>query len=259
VNLQIVDPTGKVIRTYSSNDTIPGPDPALNSEEYNKICQRNTSAPHCSVPLYWAAPNFALSTRAGMHRFTWDMRFDPIDATSQSEGGAVPHRTYIVTNTPWAPPGAYTVRLVADGKTYTQPLTLVLDPRVKTPASAMAQVATLSREMYDGAVALRAAYVSARAMSDRLTSPADVALKAQVDSIAPPPARAARAGFGFRQAPSGPPTLVSAGVAMMAAAMAMQQADVAPTVREVDAVAKARAQYKEVMARWSALAPKRGG
>ena len=72
-----------------------------------------------------------------MHRFTWDMRFDPIDGTSQSEGGAVPHRTYLVTNTPWAPPGAYTsVRLVADGKTYTQPLVLVLDPRVKTPAAA---------------------------------------------------------------------------------------------------------------------------
>jgi len=44
----------------------------------------------------------------------------------------------------------------------------------------------------------------------------------------------------------------------MAAAMAMQGADVAPTAREVDVVTKARAQYKEVMARWSALAAKRG-
>ena len=257
VNLQIVDAGGKVIRTYSSSDTIPGPDPALNPEAYDKICQRNTSAPHCSVPLYWAAPNLALSSRAGMHRFSWDMRFDPIDGTSQSEGGAVPHRTYLVTTTPWAPPGAYTVRLVADGKIYTQPLKLVLDPRVKTPASAMAQVATLSREMYDGAVALRAAYVTARAMSDRLTSASDAALKSQIDSIAPPPTRGARPGFGFRQAPSGPPTLESVRAAMMAAAMAMQGADVAPTAREVDAVTKARAQYKDVMARWSALAAKR--
>jgi hypothetical protein len=44
---------------------------------------------------------------------------------------------------------------------------------------------------------------------------------------------------------------------MMAAAMAMQGADVAPTAREVDAVTKARAQYKDVMARWSALSAKR--
>jgi hypothetical protein len=147
---------------------------------------------------------------------------------------------------------------VADGKSYTQPLKLVLDPRVKTPASAIAQVATLTREMYDGAVALHAAYVAARKMSDRLTSASDAALKAQIDSIAPPPTRGARPAFGFRQAPSGPPTLVSAGAAMMAAAMAMQNADVAPTAREVDAVAKARAQYKDVMARWNALAAKRG-
>ena len=96
-------------------------------------------------------------------------------------------------------------------------------------------------------------------MSDRLTSAGDAALKAQIDSIAPPTARGPRPGFGFRQAPSGPPTLVSAGAAMMAAAMAMQGADVAPTARQLDAVAKARAQYKEVMARWSGLAAKRGG
>jgi hypothetical protein len=149
------------------------------------------------------------------------------------------------------------VRLVADGKTYTQPLKLVLDPRVTTPASVMAQVATLSREMYDGAVALRAAYVSARTMSDRLTSAGDAALKSQIDSIAPPPTRGARQGFGFRPAPSGPPTLESVRAAMMAAAMAMQDADVAPTARQVDAVAKARAQYRDVMARWSALASRR--
>ena len=256
VNVQIVDAGGKVIRTYSSKDTIPGPDPALNQEEYNRICQRNMSAPHCSVPLYWAAPNLALSTRAGMHRFTWDMRYDPIDGTSPSEGGAVPHRTYLIVNTPWVAPGEYTVRLVVDGKTYTQPLTLVLDPRVKTPASVMAQVASLSREMYDGAVSLRATYVAARTLSDRLTSAGTAALKAQIDSLAPPPARGARPAFGFRQAPSGPPTLVSVGAAMMAAAMAMQDADVAPTTRQLEAVAKARAQYKEVLAQFKGLGPK---
>jgi hypothetical protein len=147
---------------------------------------------------------------------------------------------------------------VADGKTYTQPLKVVLDPRVKTPASAMAQVASLSREMYDGAVALRAAYVTARAMSSRLTSASDAALKVQIDSIAPPPTRGPRPGFGQRQAPSGPPTLESVRAAMMAAAMSMQDADVAPTARQIDAVAKARAQYKDVMARWNALAAQHG-
>jgi len=258
VTLEIVDGAGKVIRKYSSSDTIPGPDPALNPEAYNRICQRNPSTPRCSVPLYWAAPNVVLSSRAGMHRFSWDMRYDPVEGTALTETatGAVPHRTYFAATTPWVPPGSYTVRLIADGKSYTQPLTLVLDPRVKTPASAIAQVAALSREMYDGAVALRAAYMAARAISDRLASDGDAAFKSQIDSIAPPPARGARPVFGPRQAPSGPPTLESVRVAMMAAAMAMQEADVAPTAREVAAVTRARAQYKDVMSRWSTLAAK---
>jgi hypothetical protein len=45
---------------------------------------------------------------------------------------------------------------------------------------------------------------------------------------------------------------------MMAAAMSMQSADVAPTARQLEAVEKARAQYKEVMAKWKAMAAKRG-
>jgi hypothetical protein len=44
----------------------------------------------------------------------------------------------------------------------------------------------------------------------------------------------------------------------MGAAMSMQDADVAPTARQLEAVAKARAQYKDVMSRWAKLAPKRG-
>ena len=110
-----------------------------------------------------------------MHRFSWDLHFDPIGDEARGRGGdgdatgAVPHRTYPTVNAPWAPPGAYTVRLTVDGKTYTQPITLPLDPRVKTPAAGLAQLATLSREMYDGAVATHAAYVEARALVGRST------------------------------------------------------------------------------------------
>ena len=141
------------------------------------------------------------------------------------------------------------MRLVVDGKTYSQPLHLVLDPRVRTPVSVITQVAALSREMYEGAVQLRAAYVAARKKSEQTT---DAQLKSAIDSIAPA-AVVRRPGGGFGQAPSGPPTLETARAAMMSAAMSMQEADVAPTERQLDAVAKARAQYKELMARWKAL------
>jgi len=206
--------------------------------------------------LYWAAPNIALTATQGMHRFIWDMRYDPIEGTlSESEANAVPHRTYFAAVAPFAPPGAYTVRLTADGVTSTQPLKLVLDPRVKTQSAAIARIGTLSREMYDAAAAVHAAWVDARKISDALTSPADSQRKSLIDSIAPPLARTARRGFG--PAPAGAASFQTVQAALLAAAMSMQAADVAPTARQVAAVEKARGQYREIMARWAALSGRR--
>ena len=56
-----------------------------------------------------------------------------------------------------------------------------------------------------------------------------------------------------RRAPTGPPTLASVREAMMNAAMAMQAADVAPTMRQIAACDAARAQFEELMPRWNAL------
>ena len=76
-----------------------------------------------------------------MHRFTWDLHYDPIppediaDNGDEEATGAVPGRTYETINAPWAPPGQYTVRLTVNGTRYTQPITVRMDPRVKTPAA----------------------------------------------------------------------------------------------------------------------------
>ena len=257
--LEIVDKAGHVVRTYTSAEKAPSPDAGVDPLAYNKVCQANPNAPHCAFPLYWAAPTEVLSGASGMHRFQWDMHLEPIVAPGAAPGepaeGAVPHRTYPSVNAPWAPAGSYTVRLTADGKSVSQPLVVRLDPRVKTPAPALAKLASLSQELYDGAKAAHLAYLDARAKSDALGS-SNPALKAQIDSIAPPPVqRGGRGGgggggFGRGGAPAGPPTLEGVSQAMLAAAMSMQSADVAPTARQVDAAAKAKAQYREVMTRW---------
>jgi hypothetical protein len=198
-----------------------------------------------------------LSTRRGMHRFTWELRFDPIgeEPRAASGTGAVPHHTYPTVEAPWAPPGEYTVRLGVGGKTYTQPLSLRLDPRVQTAAADLARLATLSREMYDGAVAAHTAWEEARALVARLDAAGGasaVALKERVEALAPAP-RPRTFGFFRGGAPSGPSTLNGASDALMSAAMAMQEADVAPTARQIAACDQARAQYRDVMAQWSAL------
>jgi photosystem II stability/assembly factor-like uncharacterized protein len=262
VKLEVLGAAGQLVRSYSSEDPVRTPDPALDPVAYNRLCQQTPNAPDCGLPLYWPAPPMVISTRAGMHRVWWDMHYDPIAEGGGRGGGggaAVPHRTYPSVIAPWAPPGSYTVRLTAGGKSYTQPLTLRLDPRVKTSAEGLATLASLSREMYDGARTARAAYEQARALVAQLGGTADVAaFKAQVESLAPAPAAGGgRGGFGGGggggrgSAGNAPPTLESASAAMLAAAMAMQAADVAPTAREVAACASARTQAAAVMARWT--------
>jgi photosystem II stability/assembly factor-like uncharacterized protein len=258
VTLEILDAKGTVVRSLSSDDPRLEPDPALDRAGYDRICQQDPTAPNCRVPLYWPAPQNLISTRRGMHRVWWDLRFEPLGPEPRAGGGAtgaVPGRTYPAVNAPWAPPGEYTVRLTVNGKAYTQPLSLRLDPRVKTPASVMVQVATLSREMYDAALAANAAYEEAREMATRLEAQSGAeaaALKARVEELAPAPRPQAPGGFPGA-VPSGPPTLESIRNTLMAAAMAMQDAEVAPTGREIAACDAARTQWAELQARWRAL------
>lgn len=268
VALDILDSGGRVIRSYSSTDSVAHPDPAVDPVAYNRLCQRTPAAPDCGLPLYWPAPPMVVSAQAGMHRFSWDLHYDPIAGTGGAGGGgddatgAVPHRTYPTVDAPWAPPGAYAVRLTVGGKSYTQPLTLRLDPRVTTPAAGLAQLASLSREMYDGAVATHAAYAEARALLAQLDSVhgnvhgSNVdALKSQIEALAPAPVRTGRRGGGARGAAAAAqtPTLSSVSNSMLAAAMAMQGADTSPTAAEVAASTRARDEYAVVLPRWSAV------
>jgi len=200
-----------------------------------------------------------VSNTAGMHRFSWDMRYAPV--TEDVPGGviatgAVPGRSYPQTNAPWAPPGRYTARLSAGGASQTRPLSVVLDPRVRISAPALAQLNALSMEMYRGAKAAQSAYAEARALAAALEkqqgSELD-AFKAQLDSLAPAPRpQQAFGGFGGG-APAGPPTLSGTSAAMLAAAMAMQRAETAPTAAQIGAAARARTQWAALLPRWIAL------
>jgi photosystem II stability/assembly factor-like uncharacterized protein len=289
VKIEILDTAGRVVRTYSSTDPVPAVHPAIDPVAYNKICQETPSAADCSLPLYWPAPPMVVSTKAGMHRIWWDMHYDPIGEGGGGRGGgggaAVPRRTYPSVNSPWAPPATYTVRLSVDGKSYTQPIALKLDPRVTASVSAadLTTLSTLTKEMYDGARETHDAYVQARALVaalDALTGDEVVKFKAAVEAIAPASATGAGGGRGRaagagaaagggaatgagaaaggrgRGAAAGAavaPTLQSASTEMMSAAMAMQAAEFAPSAREVAACATARANAAKVSAKWKAL------
>ena len=121
-------PPARSCARYSSTEPVFDPDPGKDMAAYDEVCKKTPTAAYCGLPLYWPAPQFIVSPKAGMHRFSWDLKFDPVSpvdlipAGDEEATGAVPGRTYPNYNVPWVPPGSYTVRLTVDGTTKTQPI-----------------------------------------------------------------------------------------------------------------------------------------
>src|SRR5262249_36836678 len=265
VRLEIVDVAGHVVRAYSSKEPVLDPDPGKDMAAYDAVCQKNPTAAYCGLPLYWPAPQFIVSPKAGMHRFSWDLKFDPVStadlaaAGDEDATGAVPGRTYPNYNVPWVPPGNYTVRLGVDGVTKIQPIVVRLDPRVHIAPEALTQLNMLSTTLYREAVAAHRAFNEARDLAAKLdggSGAAVDALKGDLEGLAPSGGQ--RNGPGLRRRGGAPaaPSLEAVSNALQAAAMAMQAAEVAPTAAQIAAADAARAQARTAMARWTAVKAK---
>src|SRR6185295_251771 len=61
---------------------------------------------------------------------------------------AVYRNTAPAPTSPWAMPGKYTVGLTVGGKKYEQPMTVVMDPRVKTSNADLLEKFKLSKQLY---------------------------------------------------------------------------------------------------------------
>jgi hypothetical protein len=116
-----------------------------------------------------AAP---LPNKIGLNRYTWDLRTVPIESfPGMILWGAG-------TNGPVVPPGKYTVRLIADGKTMTAPLVVKRNPLITdvTDADLRAQYA-FGRKVRDKATEANMAVIQIRRvkaqLADRLKRAAD--------------------------------------------------------------------------------------
>jgi len=84
-----------------------------------------------------------------MHRFVWDFHYPPpLALTTEFPISAIVHDTVKMPLGAWALPGSYTFKLTVDGQSYSQPLALRMDPRVKTSAEDLRK----QFEMESGAV-----------------------------------------------------------------------------------------------------------
>lgn len=86
-----------------------------------------------AVPEPWKRVPQGLATTPGMHRVNWDLRWATPNAMVYNydyEMSAIYHDTPPTPQGPKAVPGRYTLRLTVDGKSMTQPLTVIADPRL---------------------------------------------------------------------------------------------------------------------------------
>lgn len=134
VVLEIFDSKNQLVQRFSSTDT---PKP-LDATQIN-------------IPTYWVRPSQVLSAKAGMQRFAWDLHYPaPKAAHYDYPISAVYMDTPPVPQGPLVLPGMYSVKLTVGGKTYAKPLSIRMDPRVKTSPAGLQQQFELSMQAYQG-------------------------------------------------------------------------------------------------------------
>ncbi len=232
VTLEILDGAGKLVRRYASTDKA---EPPKDSGQ---------------VPWYWIRPPQILSAASGMHRFAWDLHYTPAPGGRISYPiAAIPYNTPQNDSAPWVMPGAYTVKLTANGRSMTQPLTVTMDPRVKTPPEGLRQQFTLSKEIYDDIIEVNTALEQLRGMRSKLSGDLEkraAALEGQSGG-----------GFGFGGVTPGaekqPESLNQISGSLRALLALLQGADVTPTAQAIAAVADRRAATADILKRWKAF------
>jgi hypothetical protein len=228
-----------MVRKYSSSDPVPAPDPML------------------AIPAYWVRPPQTLSNASGAHRFLWDLHYAPVPGVkAEYPIAAVPHNTVPQSTSAWVLPGQYMVVLTAGGKTYSQTLTVKMDPRVNTPATALARQFQLTQQLYAHLLEISPAFDQVVALREKTK---DVQAHAQGEALKAVKAfeqklEALADGAARRPGPADEPaTLGSIRTRMLALLTILQDVDDAPTTQATAAVAELEKSFPPVMARWKAI------
>jgi photosystem II stability/assembly factor-like uncharacterized protein len=227
VRLEIVDGKGQLIARINSNDPVPPLDPRYPD------------------PTLWARPPRVLSASPGHHRFLWDMQYPQVPgmSTGPDADQAVPYNTPSVSTAPWVMPDEYTVHLIAGGRTFSEPLKIVMDPRVKTPRAELEEQFTTAKSIYDDIMHATAAMHEITVLRDQLkarsgqapVAAASDSIESKLDAIAGGGARGGRGVGGVRGGAAGPPNLAGVRVALARIEKEIENTDQAPTDAQVEA------------------------
>ncbi len=239
VTIDVLDSAGTPLRHFTSNAAPP---------------VKEAAAP--PNPNFWLLPPQSLGANAGLNRANWDLRLDsPAAFTHSFEINANPGLTPPTPEGILAPPGTYTIKLTADGRTLTQRATITNDPRSPaTDAAIRAQYALLRKAnaaakiAYDGYQQIEAARTALKVLPPA-DSGSDVwkalrAFRARVDSVG------GNGGVGGRRPP---PNFYALNAEFIGQITAQDNGDHAPTEAVRAAFTSACKNLGTAAARWTTL------
>jgi photosystem II stability/assembly factor-like uncharacterized protein len=235
VVLEVVNASGRLVRSFSSADSVEPMETDLN------------------VPTYWVRPPQRLATTAGTHRFVWDLHYSP----PQVLGHDYPISA-IYGDTPRYPlgpavlPGEYTVRLTVNGRSYSQPLTVKMDPRAPISAAGLKLQHDIGARMIDAIARDFAALGEVRRQRALLKTQREGAKAGEVaDSLV-----ALDTALGAIE--SGPRAGTAENLVRLNGELAgildtVEGADMGPTSQTISAAADLERSLATVLARWSEI------
>jgi len=242
VTLEIMDSAGNLVRRYSTADPVPQLDPQL------------------AIPAYWVRPPHPLASAAGFHRFLWDLHYAPVPGLKPDYPiAAVPWNTAPAPTSPWAMPGQYTLVLTVDSQKYTQPLTVQMDPRVKTPVADLQKQFDLSQQVYQELLRLQPVIEKAASAQKQLKAMQEKASAADAAELgAVSKGLDALEGGEGRPRRRGPKTETLSGVrsSLLELLGLFQDADVAPTAQATQAVPKLSQSTSSLIEQWHEMETK---
>ncbi len=231
VTLEIHDSKGNLVRKYSSAD-------------------KPYEIPPLNIPTYWIRPQQILSAEKGSHRFIWDLHYPPLSLPPSYPIGAIYQNTAPSPTSPWVMPGAYAVTLTSDGKSYSEMLTVIMDPRVKTSTEDLQRQHDLSLRCYEARKLIEEVEREISAMRKKLGD--EMKAAGGADSLQVKYRELATLqGSGRRGGGGGGFGQVNA--AFAAIFNTLQESDVAPGAATIFALADTEKHLTELNEKWKSL------
>src|SRR5260370_5179130 len=193
-------------------------------------------------PSFWTFTPQPLPSDVGTHRVNWALRADDPPAFSHTyDINASPGLTPPAPEGPLVAPGVYTIRLTVAGKSYTQPVTVVNDPRSPATVADVRAQAALQSKIVDAMKEAWGGYGQVAAM--RALVAADSALPAAkaFDSTLAAAGGNPEGRGGFRRvgAPRPGPTFVGGDGTLTSPLNALEHGDMAPHPSSLSPYARA--------------------